>query len=183
MSSTLKYIIENSNVKTVYHGSSAKSIKKISPLYVLTKNSRAQYGPGFYLTTDIDVAKTYGDNIYKSEIKDSDYISAYSPVQKINNKTWISFFRDLMRFNKEDVFHLVVDYSYVEDVNSLNDNHVLDMIDMSKNGEIRNFMVEIFEALNNSAVLNAWNKHMKYKGFKDNKIYASLDLKLKINKI
>jgi len=151
--------------KQVFHGDNHGTTK------ILSKNMNLGgfnlLGIGIYFGS-LDTAMKYGKHVVSTYIDKTKFKPATDSVNDvIGTAQIIKILRSLLEHDPTEFYYWATDYVFVEDdIDSLRRN-VVNIAKMVRDGEVRNFQIELCESFGVDALVKAWNKHTDVHGFYD----------------
>jgi len=156
---------DNSSM-AVYHGGRHK-MDSIEPFWMYHGESNNQEGVGIYFVDDIDYAKSYGDEICKTYIRDQKLF--------IDSRGVIADFLDVVDINdllvngfmggsdevKEAFFYFMSDYIEVTSPDEIDDHGIEELANHLMDWEVRHFQNNLAEIFGVKFV-ELWNEYIPY---------------------
>ena len=158
-------LLESKKIK-IYHG--GKKITKLEPKWMFHDNGNFQEGVGIYFGT-LETAEQYidtnkNDSIIEAEIVQKNFINSRGYISDfLSDKTMLKIVKDIFKANKEEFYYFLSDWVYVEEPIYIEDSHLMELVQMMKDEQVRNWQIQLSE-IDKFAFIDTWNKNTKIDG-------------------
>ena len=177
-----EFFLESRSLVTVYHGSNT-NFSKIDSKYFMLETSKVQEGVGLYFG-DLNTAVGYGRYVKSVTVNPRNFMESHDPVSKLSGRKVQELFKELWKYNDEAMFYLVTDYGiYAEEPSDVHAGMFIELYDMMKDEQVRNFQIALAQSFNAQFLAKAWNKVFpKIHGLKNSEygFYVVINTKYKL---
>lgn len=150
-----KFLSESKEIQ-IFHADNTGITKIDIDKFKLTPQNNLD-GIGLYFGP-LELSKHFGKYIVSTKVNPKNFlISTESLKKQIPIQKMVNFLKDLQRItNEEDFYYFVSDYTYIKDVDDINDNTLKKASTELINLTARNFQLTIAEVFGATILAKVW---------------------------